>query len=748
MLDETAAPGGLFPGARAPRRRIMKRAIAACLLVLASVSAASAQDPGWPRQIVKPQGTVVYYQPQVDNWNDFENLDWRMAISITPAGGKATVGALLMHGWTSVNSETQMVLISNMTIKSAYFPSLDPGSAAQMQQLVTSFIPSSVWISMQRLVACVPKPATPPVGVQLNNDPPQIYVSYQPAILLSTEGQPQLADIPNTKLKYVFNTNWALFQDKEGAYYLLVGNQWLRSFSLQGPWAATMKLPHDMDTLVNDSQWASLKKFVPPQPSSGSVVPTVFFSSVPAVVILFDGQPVYSPIQGTQLTYAVNTESYLFVYSPTNQFYYMTAGRWFSSSSLQGPWTFANSNLPADFAHIPPSSPAGQVLSSVPGTEEAKDAVLIAQVPTSITVNAAAAAAKASVAYDGAPQFVPISGTTMMYATNTAQKVIQVGDLYYLCLQGIWFMSTTPQGPWQTATTVPQVIYTIPPSSPVYNVTYVTQVSSSDGNVQASYTAGYMGAFIVGAAVGAVVAGGTGYYYPPYYYHPAYGYPYYHPYPTTYGYSSTYHTTTGAYGVSQTAYGAYGGSATRSASYNPYTGTATHTASVNTAYGHASAGTAYNPYTGASAATKQGSNGYSSWGSSAAVGKNGESAYSQHYSSAAGTTGSVQTSAGGKAVGASGAYGNSGMAAKGANGNMYASADGNVYKNTGSGWQQADKSGGWSSANSSSMQQEADNRSRGEQSSQNYSQQRSSGGWGHSGGGGGGWGGGGGGRRR
>jgi hypothetical protein len=758
----------------------MKQVIAATLLFFASLGTAFAQDPGWPRQITKPQGTIVYYQPQVDNWNDFENIDWRMAISITPTGGKATVGALLMHGWTSVNSETQMVLISNMTIKNAYFPSLDPGSAAQMQQLVTSFIPPSVWISMHRLVACVPKPATTPTGVQLNNDPPQIFVSYQPAILLGVEGQPQLADIPNTKLKYVFNTNWALFQDKEGAYYLLVGNRWLRSFSLQGPWTTTVKLPHDMDTVVRDPQWVSLKGFVPPPASSDGSVPTVFYSTSPSVVILFDGQPVYSPIPGTQLSYAVNTNSYVFVYSPTNQFYYMTAGRWFSSSSLQGPWTFANSNLPADFAHIPPSSGAGQVLASVPGTEEAKDAVMIAQVPTSITVNASAAAAKASVTYDGAPQFVPISGTSMSYATNTAQKVIQVGDLYYLCLQGIWFMSTSPQGPWQTAQTVPQVIYTIPPSSPVYNVTYVTQVYS-DGNVQASYTAGYMGAFIVGAAVGAVVAGGTGYYYPPYYYHPAYGYPYYHPYPTTYGYSSTYHSTTGAYGVSQTAYGAYGGSATRSASYNPYTGTSTHTASANTAYGHASAGTAYNPYTGASAATKQGSNGYSSWGSSAAVGKNGESAYSQHYSTAQGTTGSVQTSAGGKAVGASGAYGNSATAAKGANGNMYASADGNVYKNTGSGWQKAGSNGSWNSVNSSeqhpssssassydqhpssssassyhpsssetqSMQQEADNRQRGEQSAQNYSQQRSSGGWGHGGSsGGGGWGGGGGGRRR
>jgi hypothetical protein len=740
----------------------MKLITTAFFLILVSVASASAQDPGWPRQITKPQGTLVYYQPQVDDWVNFEKLDWRMAISVTPTGGTETVGVVVLHGVTSVNSESQMVLISDLEITRTYFPTLSPTDAASMDHLVRTFVPPTVWISMQRLVACVPKPATAPTGVQLNNDPPQIVVAYQPAILLAVEGQPLYADIPDTKLKYVINTNWVLFADKTGGHFLFAGEHWLRSNSLQGAWSPATTLPRDMDKLAKDPQWASLKGFVPLPPSnSAGVIPQVFYSTQPAVAILFDGQPVYSPIQGTQLVYATNTRSYLFVYSPTNQFYYLTAGRWFTSSSLQGPWTFATANLPADFARIPPESDASQVLSSVPGTEQAKDAVMIAQVPTSITVNAAAAATQASVSYSGTPQFVPIQGTTLMYATNTAQKVIQVGDLYYLCYQGIWFVSANSQGAWQTAVSVPQVIYTIPPSSPVYNVTYVTQVSTGSGTVQSSYTAGYMGAFVVGVAVGAVIAGGTGYYYPPYIYHPAYGYPVYRPYPTTYGYTSTYHTTTGAYGVSQTAYGAYGGSATRSASYNPYTGTSTHTASASNAYGHASVGTAYNPYTGAAAATKQGSNGYSSWGSSAAVSKNGTSAYSQHYSTAQGTTGSVQTSSGGKAVGATGAYGNSASAGKAANGNLYASADGNVYKNTGSGgWQKAGSNGSWSSVNSANehpsssasgsgyhpsgssdtqgLQQQAQNRQRGEQSTHNYQeQQHSAAGFRRGGGGGG-----------
>ena len=59
---------------------------------------------------------------------------------------------------------------------------------------------------------------------------------------------------------------------------------------------------------------------------------------------------------------------------------------------------------------------------------------------------------------------MPITGTTMLYATNTPNKVVQLGRQYYLCYQGVWFVSSTPNGPWQVAQTVPEVIYTIPPS--------------------------------------------------------------------------------------------------------------------------------------------------------------------------------------------------------------------------------------------------------------------------------------------
>ena len=687
-------------------------------------------DPGWPRERYQNGTRLVIYQPQVDDWKNFQELSWRMAVSLTPKDGKEVVGVVEMKGNTDVDNVAKVVVITNPEITGTYFPSLDQASKEKMDQLFKSFIPPTISISLHRLIASVPKQEAP-AGVQLNNDPPKIFVGYRPSILLSVDGEPVLSEVPKTNLKFVVNTRWPLFVDNENSsYYLAVGQQWLMANSLEGQWSPTKKLPRDMSKVAQDKQWSALKKIIPPPAKSGGVTPVVLYSDKPAEVILFDGQPVYSQIPGTQLTYATNTDSVVFVFTPTQQFYYLTAGRWFSAVDLQGPWTYATPDLPADFAKIPASSPASAILASVPGTEEAKDAVLLAQVPTTMTVKPNEAQAKVKVEYGGEPKFESIKGTSMSYATNTRDKVIKVGDVYYLCLQGVWFMSPNPQGPWTTCTSVPQEIYTIPPSSPVYNVTYVTQTANPDGTVTANYTAGYLGGFILGAATGAIIANGSGYWWPPY----AYG-GYYYPYAATYcggyyyggyGYhyaTPYYNSAMGAYGWKQTAYGPYG-SATRGAAYNPYTGTYARGASVSTPYGSRSAAQAYNPYTGTYAQTRQGSSPTAQWGSSY-VSQGNKSATMGHYSTANGTVAGISGSQGGKAAGASTARGNTAVG-KTASGNMYAGHDGNVYKNTGNGWEKYDN-GSWNSVNKPQPNWQGAESSQQRTGTENYQQRASAG---------------------
>ena len=126
--------------------------------------------------------------------------------------------------------------------------------------------------------------------------------------------------------------------------------------------------------------------------------------------------------------------------------YFLVAGRWFSAPDFTGPWTFATPTLPADFKQIPLEHERSRVLASVPGTTQAAEAVLLAQIPQTARVSKTVQAPE--VAYQGGtPEFQPIEKTTVQRAVNTDKDILKVGDLYYMCFQGVWFMSKTPTGP-------------------------------------------------------------------------------------------------------------------------------------------------------------------------------------------------------------------------------------------------------------------------------------------------------------
>jgi hypothetical protein len=703
-------------------KRMLGWLVLAAQLSLAAPSVAQVQEPGWPRELASGQARMTYYEPQVDSWKNFTDLAFRMAFELRQGGGQPVVGIAVIQARTDVNVDRRTVAITQLRVASTRFPSLDAAAARPMDALARQLIaePRNIVISLDRLVAAADKAAVPAKGVALKNDPPAIFASDKPAILLYTDGKPQLARAAKGGLQFIVNANWPVFfQPEGGRYYLFNGVRWATATALAGPWSGVNQLPHEINHVLDDPKWADLKKAAA-APAHGRPDPAVFYSSLPAELIVFDGRPVYATIPGTELVYAKNTDADLFVYSRTNAYYFLAAGRWFRAASLGGPWSFVTPELPPDFSRIPRDSPAARVLASVPGTEEARDAVLLAQVPTTAIIDPRAAQQQAAVHYDGAPQFRSIEGTTLSYAVNTAERVIKVDNLYYLCLQGVWFFSSSPNGPWTTATSVPAAIYTIPPSSPVYPVTYVTQTTTTTGYVESSYTAGYYGTFIMGAAFGSIVACGSGYYYPPYYAYPPYGYPVYRPYAATYGVGSFYNPYTGAYGATRGVYGPAGGM-TGAAGYNPYTGTYARAASAYGPYGSRSAGAAYNPYTGAGAragvasgpggtaayaaarnpgtgtagATRQMSGAYGQWGSSV-VRRGGETAVTRHASGAGGSIGSAASGSGARVAAGSGARG-SGAVGRTASGDLYAGRDGNVYRRSGGDWQRYDN-GSWNSA--------------------------------------------------
>ncbi|HWN17481.1 MAG TPA: hypothetical protein VNO19_01085 [Gemmatimonadales bacterium] len=655
-------------------------------------------DPGWPREVSKDGATLTYYQPQIDGWKDYKELTGRVAFSLTPKGGKPAIGVASLKAKTQADKDAGVVVIKSIEVVQTRFPALDSSRVNPSDKLFRQLFPTAgMTVSLDRIVAGAEKGKTGAKPVPVRTEPPPIFVSEQRAILLFVDGDPVRVPVDSTSsLAFVVNTNWTLFQDSgTDQYYLLDDKTWQSASELKGPWSVTTSLPKSFSSLPAGDEFADVRRALPAAKPATAVKP-VFHTATPGELIEFTGRPVYAEIPQTRLLYGKNTETDLFVHKDQSQYYVLLSGRWFRAKSLQGPWSYAGNDLPADFGKIPPASQKSAVLASVPGTQEAADAVLLAEIPTTAVVNRAEAEKNVKVVYDGPPAYSPIEKTSVSYATNTESKVILAGGKYYLCYQGVWFVSSSANGPWKTADMIPASIYTIPPSSPVYNVTYVTVVDPTPTTVTASYTSGYTGVFIMGMAVGAAVVYGSGYYYPPYMYRPPYGYPVYRPYPYTYAAGARYNPYTGGYAVGRAAYGPYGG-AGQAAWYNPSTGRYGRASTVQTPYGGRTAATSYNPYTGVRASTRQGSSPYGQWGSTA-VQRGNDWAVTNRVTTNQGTVRQTTTSSGAQGTTVRGPGGQTTRVGTDGNNNVYAGHDGNVYKkDAGGGWQKYDN-GGWSSA--------------------------------------------------
>lgn len=667
----------------------------------AFAAAPAPADPGWPRVIKKSGKELTIYQPQVDSWQDYKNLHVRFAFALKDEKSKKeTFGVAEIDAETVVDQAARVVAILPKK-RELRFPNTTETESAALRRTVEELHPpqQSLTVSLDRLLAYLdPEHQRLQSAVQLNLDPPKIFYSNKPAILVMIMGEPQLKPVVADKndLMFVSNTNWDIFYETAlQRYFLLNQDHWLTAPDVvNGPWTPVSLLPQTFSSLPDDANWADVRQNIPGKQAKD--VPAVLVSKGPAELIQTQGEPSYGPIPGTKLMRVANSDAVVFLHSGDGQYYFLTAGRWFRAANLNGPWSIASNDLPQDFANIPDNDPAAFVKASVPGTVDAKDAVLLASVPTTTTMDANAPP-QVKVAYKGDPVFQTIPSTSVQYATNTASAVFLVNGAYYCCEGGVWYTSNSPSGPWSYCTNVPAAIYTIPASHPTHNVTYVTVQESTPTTVVYSQTAGYSGEYVAangvlmfgaGMLVGALLNDHWDdyYHYPTPYsygwgarYHYGYGGYYRPPYASYYGpyrgagFATAYNPYTGTYARGGYAYGP-GGSASWGGAYNPYTGARAGGARVNTAYGSAGRFGGYNPSTGTAVR-----GGY----------RSGE------YGSVAG----VQTNRGTGAVAWDTARGE-GAVVRGRNGNVYAGKDGNVYRrdnsgnwssNTGAGWQSVDR---------------------------------------------------------
>ena len=494
-------------------------------------------EPGysWPKEIETKKGTVTLYQPQLESYKD-NILDGRMAISIKPPENNMIFGAVWFNARISTDTELRTVTLEKMDLVRVHFPELeDQEKVDRFGDLLVEEMESwDIEMSLDRMIASLEEVENlQNISDNINNDPPEIYFRTSATVLISIDGEPKIKTDDNSKLDYIVNTPYFIVKEtKKKDYYLRGGSFWYKSKEVLSGWEETKKIPSKIEKFAKDNIEEG-------EPDSISLTyteaPELIVVTKPSELIMSDGDPEYASIEGTSLLYAANSESDIIMDIDSQNHYVLLGGRWFYSKTLKdGDWKFAEpSDLPSDFVKIPDNSEMSDVRASIPGTPEAKDALLEQSIPQTATVDRKEA--KVEVSYDGDPEFEKINGTDISYAVNADKQVLLINGKYYCVEDAIWFVSSKPAGPWEVSDTRPEGLDDIPPECPVYNVKYVYIYDSTPEVIYVGYLPGYTYSYVYGGTV----VYGTGYYYQPWY-----GV-YYYPRPVTWGYGVHWNPYTG-----------------------------------------------------------------------------------------------------------------------------------------------------------------------------------------------------------
>lgn len=458
-------------------------------VVLTNAMAKGQDDigPEWPKQITRPAGEIVIYQPQLESF-DGNGLTARAAVAVTPTGADESVyGAIWLTTRVSTNREERTVTLRDLNVTEVKFAHATPDQVQRLSGIIEDeFGGSETTISLDRVLTMLELiDKQDEASSELAREPPAIIFVDRPAMLVTIDGPPKLSPVGGTGIQRVMNSPFFIALDPGGTYYLTDGMTWYQATQVDGPWRAASGIPEKMM-----SEAASAFGMATERPAPNAL-PEIIMATEATELIVTEGAPRFAPIEGTGLMALSNADADVFLESSSRRYFVLLSGRWFASTSLDGGWAWVPfEELPEDFSSLP-TLEYGGVLASVPGTQAAADAFNDAAIPQTAMIDRSQATL--TVEYDGEPQFEPIDGTLMTYAVNTSAAVIQLEGRFYCCDQGVWFEADDPHGPWALCTNVPEEFESIPPSCPLYYVQYVEIYDYDDDVVYVGYYPGYYG---------------------------------------------------------------------------------------------------------------------------------------------------------------------------------------------------------------------------------------------------------------
>lgn len=499
------------------------------LAILISGITRSMAQQTWPVKFTTSAGEIItVYEPQPEQLGS-ASLKGRAAISVkTSESAEPLFGAFSFT--SSINSSGDNILLQTVEVTGAKIPGITKDAEIEKYESLVSRKLTGLQLtySKKELGEAIRKEGgSDDSGFE--NTPPAIIYATRPTTLIVLDGSPELLQDDDLGADKVVNSPYLIFREGN-LWNLYVGGNWYRSQNILNGWTANKNLSAKLRAVDKEIKKQEAENSDDKSKKEKPTVTEILVVTTPTEIIQTNGEANYKSLANTSLLYAANSTNEIFKDLTTQKTFVLLAGRWYSSPSINGPWEYiASDMLPADFRKIPEGSDKDAVLANVAGTDEAEDALLEAGVPQTAKVDRQTATIR--VEYDGQPQFAPVAGTYLQLAENANVTVmIDPAGRYFALENGVWFIGSSPTGPWAVANERPRDIENVPPSSPAYNARFVYIYDQSPRYVYVGYTSGYTGGYVYRRTI----VYGTGFRYRPWFRR------YYYARPVTWGYGFVY----------------------------------------------------------------------------------------------------------------------------------------------------------------------------------------------------------------
>ncbi len=194
---------------------------------------------------------------------------------------------------------------------------------------------------------------------------PALIVTDEPAILIQTNGMPEMKPLCDNIMEITNSEDAILFDTDASEYYILASGRWYKTASLKnGPWTFVMpeNLPPSFKNIPKETPVSHVRMSVPGTPEA---IAAALNNSIPQTAIVdrqkatmqveYDGEPQFEPIRGTSLKYAVNTAGSV-IMDKNGSCYAVDQAVWFTAANPMGPWGVAD-HFPEEVKNIPPDCP-------------------------------------------------------------------------------------------------------------------------------------------------------------------------------------------------------------------------------------------------------------------------------------------------------------------------------------------------------------------------------------------------------